>query len=157
MDLAQILDKLSDKLDTIQQSDLLHLLGSLERILNKTRDILKKNSPEQSVPSHPPSHPPPTQSLSPASLSHQSPSPEPTSQPAAEELQHLFRYLPQPLDDVLVAKVHEHVKGLTYHPNPSSPNSPEIYLYGEHPYTYNKQSAQVSPKPTLTSLPMSEL
>ena len=138
MDLAQSLDKLSSKLGNLQQGDLIHLLGSLERMLDKTRDILKKTAPEPLL-----SNPPPPSN--------------PTPQFLPEELHHFLSYLPQSLDDDLVARVHDHLKGLKYHPNPSSPDSPEIYLYGEHSYTYNKQSSQVSPTPTLTSLPMSEL
>ena len=151
MDLAQSLDKLSNRLDILKHDDLLHLLGSLENIVNKTRDILNNSNAPQSSTSA--SHTsPPSISPPPPPVPHQS-----LSEPAADDFQHLFRYLPQPLDDNLVAKVHEHLKGLNYQPNPSSPNSPEIYLYGKHSYIYNKQSSQVSPTATLTSLPMAEL
>ena len=167
MDLAQSLDKLSNKLDILKHDELLHLLGSLENMIKKTRDhIIQKSNTPQSSPSPTPESSSPQPPTSPLSLTtpHSPPSsppshlpPDPQSFSDPPEFQDFFRYLAQPLDDDLVDRVHEHLKGLTYHPNPSSPNSPEIYLYGEHSYIYNKQSAQVSPKATLTSLPMAEL
>lgn len=56
-----------------------------------------------------------------------------------------------------MTRVHGHLKGLKYHPNPHSPNSPAIFLYGDQPYKYNQQSAEISPTPISSSLPMSEL
>ena len=164
MDLAQSLDKLSGRLDVLKHDDLIHLLGSLENIIRKTRDALNTNAPPSSPPQDSPlsAHPrlplPHLQSPSPQSPSpEQSPSPQSPDPPAANEFQHLLRYLPQPLDDDLVARLHQHLKGLKFHPTPSSPNSPEIYLYGERSYIYNKQSSEVSLTPILASLPMAEL
>lgn len=156
MDLAESLDRLSTKLDNLKHDELLVLLDSLERIVDKTRDILHSSS-SSLPPSHlplPSTHHPPSSSVSPLPSS---PLSSPSSPPASDEFQHLFRYSPQALDASLMDRVHEHLKGLTYHPNTSSPNSPEIYLYGKEPYVYNKQSSQLSPKPTITSLPMAEL
>jgi alkylated DNA repair dioxygenase AlkB len=49
------------------------------------------------------------------------------------------------LDEALLQSVHEHVKRLKYQSSSNSPNSPDIHLYGEQPYGYNKQSAAVKP------------
>ena len=163
MEVSQALDRLSNKLDALQQDDLIKLLESLERLANKTRDMINNKestttpSPRASIPSP---HLPPQQCnpSSPSPSSYPTPlPPQSLPEPATGEFQHLFRYLPQPLDEQLVARVHKHVKGLQYHPNPLSSNSPEIYLYGDQPYIYNKQSAEVSPKAILTALPMAEL
>ena len=49
------------------------------------------------------------------------------------------------LDATLLSSVHEHVKKLKYHSSSNSPNSPDIFLYGEQAYCYNKKSAAVKP------------
>ena len=69
----------------------------------------------------------------------------------------LFTWSSESLNESLVSRVHGHVKGLTYHPNPKSPNRPEIFLYGNQPYKYNQQSSEVVPKPTVSCPVMSEL
>lgn len=164
MEVSQALDRLSNKLDALQKDDLIQLLESLESISIKTRNMLKNKetttAPPQPSQQPDPSSPPPSPHAPPPSTYSPPPPvlhPQSPSQPTTGQFQHLFRYVPQPLDDQLVARVHKHIKGLQYHPNPSSPNSPEIYLYGEQPYIYNKQSSEVSPKATLTALPMAEL
>ena len=142
MDIANSLDRLSSKLDNLDNNGLLKLLSSLENMIIKTRDILQSKNG-----SIPPSKPhPPTSPLQTASTTK----PTPT-------LGDLFSYSSQPLQDSLMTRVHEHVKGLHYHPNAKSPNSPEIFLYGEHPYEYNRQSSELPPTPILSSLPMAEL
>ena len=145
MEIATSLDKLSSKLEHIENKDLLRILVSLETMISKTKDILTKSTPQ-----HPPSMPQPCQSTSNAAT--------PLTATTYPKLDDLFSYSSQPLDDSLVTRVHDHVKGLTYHPNPNSPKSPEIFLYGDQPYQYNQQSAEIAPKPIPTSaLVMSEL
>lgn len=136
MEIANSLDRLSSKLDHLDNTDLLHLLTSLENMITKTRDFLMQKS----------SNPPPL-----------TPPPPPSTPKPTTQFGDLFRYSPLALPDNLVTKVHEHLKGLKYHPNPTSPNSPEIFLYGDQPYKYNKQSSEVSPTPIISSLPMAEL
>ena len=136
MDIAKSIDRLSNKLDGVNPNELTHLLTSLENIIATTRNMLAKKTPP------PPPHPP---------------TPSPATPEATPKIGDLLQYSPQPLDDSLVARVHTHLKGLTYHPNPTSPNSPEIFLYGDHPYKYNQQSAGIFPTPIISSLPMAEL
>ena len=147
MELAQSLDRLSTKLDNLDNNNLLQLLASLDNITNKARDILNKHNVTPPPPSQPSSTP----------SSNSSTPPKPPTPGPASELGDLFVYSSQPLEDSLVTRVHEHLKGLKYHPNSSSPNSPEIFLYGNDPYIYNNQSSELSPNPILLSLPMAEL
>ena len=141
MDIAKSLDKLSLKLDNLDNNNLLQLLISLENMIIKTRDILSKDSP---LP------PPPSLPLSSSTSS-------PTAFPPSPTFEDLFSYTSNPLNDSLVTRVHEHIKGLKYHPNSRSQNSPEIFLYGDDPYKYNKQSSEVLSIPIISSLPMAEL
>ena len=143
MDIAQSLDRLSLKLDNLDNNGLLHLLTSLEKMITKTRDILSRKVP----------FPPTTPGTAHPSTSSSLP-PKPKAAPTFEEL---FSYSSNLLQDSLMTQVHQHLKGLKYHPNHRAPNGPEIYLYGEHPYEYNKQSSEVSPTPILCSRPMVDL
>ena len=147
MEVANSLDRLSHKLDTLDNDGLLHLLNSLENMMTKTRDILSTKSPSQSPSTPVPRVPPPTPTVT-------SPVPTVTS---PSELADSFKYQSNALDGGLVSRVHQHVKGLNYHSNSRSPNSPDIFLYGNDSYIYNKQSSGVTPTPIITSLPMAEL
>ena len=136
MDIKQSLEEIYSNLDVMDNNHLLRLLTSLENIITKTRDILSKsNSP-----------PPP-------------PPPSAPSQQTSTKFEDLFAYVSQPLDNDLVSRVHGHIKELVYHPSSKSANSPEIYLYGDHPYSYSRESSRVSPTPISASPinPMSEL
>ena len=144
MDIATSLDKLSSKLEHLENKDLLRLLVSLENMISKTKDILTKSTSQ-----HPPSMPQPCRSTYNAAT--------PLTATTSQKIDNLLSYSSQPLDVSLVTRVHEHVKDLTYHPNPDNPKSPEIFLYGDQPYQYNQQSREIAPKPILTSLVMSEL
>ena len=145
MEVAKSLDKLSEKLDSLDNDSLLHLLNSLENMLMKTRDMVSTKSPSQPPPTPVHRVPPP-------------PSPSSTVKPPPPpKLADSFRYQSNPLDDDLVSRVHQHIKGLNYYPNPRAPNSPDIFLYGNDPYVCNQQSSKVTPTPIISSLPMSEL
>ena len=150
MEIADSLDKLSSKLQYIENKDLLRILISLETIISKTKDILTKSTPQ-----HPPPTPKPCQTTSkPLSAKTSANLEAANTSPKVEDV---LVYSPQALDNSLVARVHEHVKGLTYHPNPKSPNSPEIFLYGDQPYEYNLQSSEVPPVSIISSPVMFEL
>ena len=130
------IEEISSKLEEMDNSNLLNFITSLEDLLTKTRDILSKKTPG---PAAPPTH-------------HQA---DPNY--LGTKFQELFDLRTHPLDNVLVGNVHAHVKGLAYHPSSSNPNSPEIHLYGEHPYCYNRQSSKVTPTPLNESPVMAEL
>ena len=127
-------EEISSKLEEMDNSKLLNFIASLETLLTKTRDILSKKTPAA-----PPTH------------HHADPN------YLGTKFQELFSFQAHPLDNVLVGNVHAHVKGLTYHPSSSNPTSPEIHLYGEHPYSYNRESSKVTPTPLSESPVMTEL
>ena len=108
-------------------------------MITETRTILSSKST-----------PPPPQSTVPSV-------PSPVTSAPSQRFKDLFSHLSNPLEEGLVSRVHQHVKGLNYHPNTLSPNSPEIFLYGDDPYRYNKQSSEILPMPIICSLPMTQL
>ena len=58
----------------------------------------------------------------------------------------LYEFILQPgLDVDLITAVHQHLKTLYYRPSSHSPHSPEIFLYGQHKYSYNNLTAFLKP------------
>ena len=105
-----------------EMKNLQPMLDRWETLLAKTKDLMAK--PTNKIP-------------------HQQ-EPVPVS-PTIHEALH--QYHEHPLEDDLLTDVHRHLKKLKYHPNPKSPKSPDILLYGSQQYTYNQQSANVEPIP----------
>ena len=114
-----MLDDLAPKLDELNNTELMTMLTSLETLLEKTRECITAKA-------------------------------KPKDEPSPSELvdDSLFQFDDCPdIDEKLLSEVLEFVKTLKYHPSSSNPNSPDIHLFGDHNYGFNKQSANVTPTP----------
>ena len=134
MDITTTLHSLSSSLVNMQQEDLIKVMESLEDLIKTTREtLIKKNTPNTELKS----------SASDASIL-------PKNEP-----KQFYQYYCQPLRADLITEVHNHLKGLEYHPTGS--DRPGIYLYGEYRYVYNKASAAIEPTSLASSAVMTEL
>ena len=62
----------------------------------------------------------------------------------------LYKYDPNPsLDSKLLDDFFEYVKGLKYHRSSDKPHSPELHLFGDHKYGFNRLSDDIDPTPIL--------
>ena len=106
-----LLDGLVPKLGSMNPGELTQMLKSLQNILNKTKELLDKE----------------TTDLDPIDSS-------------------LFTYDPNPsLDNNLYEEVYQYLKTLKYHRSSNKPHSPEIHVFGERKYGYNRLSADIDP------------
>ena len=129
------LEELLPQLKGLDEVQLNAIVTSLETLLQKTRDCITAKA-----------KPPP-------------PPPPPTSLPPVEMVDNnLYLLEPQPnIDAKLLSEVEDYVRSLEYHSSSSSPYSPDIHLFGNHKYGWNRQSADVVPTPVLPGNPLSVL
>ncbi len=120
MDLTKI-DELAPQLETMKKDELTQTLKSIKLLLSKAKDcIIAMEKPDTATAT-----------------------PNPVDK-SLFDFQH-----DSGLNTELLADLSKHVKTLKYHPNPVNPSSPQIYLYGSQRYSYNEQSASLTPAPII--------
>ena len=131
MDLNIQLEALIPKVDELDTTSLTAVISNIEKLLQKTKDLLLDR----------------TQNLSP-------PPPPAIAEPQID-IPKLFEYEDDFLGKTLMKEVQLHLDML--HFTPQGVNQPGIYLYGDSKYVYNKASATVIPTPISDSACISKV